>query len=217
MTKNSKELAKYIDHTLLKPDATKEMIHKLCHEANEYGFFSVCLNPTFLNEAKAILSKDVALCTVIGFPLGANQIKTKVFETQNAIDLGATEIDMVINIGALKNSEENYIVDEISQVVEAAQNHVVKVIIETCLLSESEKIKACHLIEKANAHFIKTSTGFSHHGAKLEDIKLFKDHLSKGTKIKASGGIKNKEAAMEYIELGVHRIGTSSGIEIVTN
>lgn len=211
----SLNIEKYIDHTNLKPDSTTEKIISLCHEANKFGFFSICIHPSFLELAKKYLKESVALCTVVGFPLGLNTIKIKVEETKNMIELGANEIDMVINISALKDGNHQLIEDEIASVVEASKGNIVKVIIETCLLNEREKIDACHLIEKAGAHFIKTSTGFSHSGAQLEDIKLFKDNLKKDTKIKASGGIKTREQALAFIEAGANRIGTSSGIEIL--
>ncbi|MGX4686198.1 deoxyribose-phosphate aldolase [Vagococcus sp. JNUCC 83] len=210
-------LAKYVDHTLLKPDATREQIKTLCEEAAEYDFASVCVNPFWVSYAAEILADAKAkVCTVIGFPLGANTTETKVFETTNAIENGAEEIDMVINIGALKNKEYDIVEKDIAAVVEASHpKAIVKVIIETCLLTDEEIVKACELSVAANADFVKTSTGFSTGGATPEDVKLMKDTVKDNAFVKASGGVRSKEDAFTMIEMGADRLGTSSGILLV--
>ncbi|UUV99491.1 deoxyribose-phosphate aldolase [Vagococcus luciliae] len=210
-------LAKYVDHTLLKPDATREQIKTLCEEAAEYDFASVCVNPFWVSYAAEILADAKAkVCTVIGFPLGANTTETKVFETTNAIENGAEEIDMVINIGALKNKEYDIVEKDIAAVVEASHpKAIVKVIIETCLLTDEEIVKACELSVAANADFVKTSTGFSTGGATPEDVKLMKDTVKDSAFVKASGGVRSKEDAFTMIEMGADRLGTSSGILLV--
>jgi deoxyribose-phosphate aldolase len=207
---------KYIDHTLLKATATQKDIENICKEAIENKFASVCINPCNVAQAYNLLKdSEVKTCTVIGFPLGANTIETKVFETKDAIKNGAQEIDMVINIAALKDGRLDYIEDEVSQILEAcATNAILKVIIETCYLSDEEKINMCKIVDKVGANFIKTSTGFGTDGATKEDIKLFKETLSDKILIKASGGIKNKQQANEYINLGCSRLGTSNGVNI---
>ncbi|MFA6235789.1 MAG: deoxyribose-phosphate aldolase [Bacteriovorax sp.] len=205
-----------IDHTLLKPDATREQIQNLCKEALTYHFFSVCINPFYVPLAAGILDgSDVCVCTVIGFPLGANSTSTKVFETKQAILDGASEIDMVINISALKNKEWDYVQKDITAVVAAAGDKRVKVIFETCLLTNEEKIKACELSSKAGARFVKTSTGFSSAGATIEDVMLMKKHILPGMEVKASGGVRDLPAAKAFISAGATRLGTSSGIAIV--
>ncbi|MDO9182679.1 MAG: deoxyribose-phosphate aldolase [Bacteriovorax sp.] len=207
---------RYIDHTLLKPDATREQILKLCEEARTHNFFSVCINPFNVQYARNFLQgSEVKICTVIGFPLGANSTETKVFETKEAIKDGAHEIDMVINIGAIKNKDWEHVLQDIKAVVKAADKRVVKVILETCLLNDVEKIKACELATKANAHFVKTSTGFSTSGATLEDVQLMKRNISPNMEVKASGGVRDLAAARAFIEAGATRLGTSSGITIV--
>lgn len=210
-------LAKYVDHTLLKPDATREQIKTLCEEAAEYDFASVCVNPFWVSYAAEILADAKAkVCTVIGFPLGANTTETKVFETTNAIENGAEEIDMVINIGALKNKEYDIVENDIAAVVKASHpKAIVKVIIETCLLTDEEIVKACELSVAANADFVKTSTGFSTGGATPEDVKLMKDTVKDNAFVKASGGVRSKEDAFMMIEMGADRLGTSSGILLV--
>lgn len=210
-------LAKYVDHTLLKPDATREQIKTLCEEAAEYDFASVCVNPFWVSYAAEILADAKAkVCTVIGFPLGANTTETKVFETTNAIENGAEEIDMVINIGALKNKEYDIVEKDIAAVVEASHpKAIVKVIIETCLLTDEEIVKACELSVAAKADFVKTSTGFSTGGATPEDVKLMKDTVKEHAFVKASGGVRSKEDAFTMIEMGADRLGTSSGILLV--
>ncbi|UNM90321.1 deoxyribose-phosphate aldolase [Vagococcus sp. CY52-2] len=210
-------LAKYVDHTLLKPDATREQIETLCEEAAEYDFASVCVNPFWVSYAAEILADAKAkVCTVIGFPLGANTTETKVFETTNAIENGAEEIDMVINIGALKNKEYDIVEQDIAAVVKASHpKAIVKVIIETCLLTDEEIVKACELSVAANADFVKTSTGFSTGGATPKDVKLMKDTVKDNAFVKASGGVRSKEDAFTMIEMGADRLGTSSGILLV--
>lgn len=212
-----KELAKYIDHTLLKPNANIKDIEKLCDEANNYNFASVCINPHYVKYcAEKLKDSTVKVCTVIGFPLGANTTKIKKTEVIQAIKDGADELDMVINIGSLKSSDYENVFQDIKSVVEVAEGKCVKVIIETCLLTESEKIKACELSKKAGANFVKTSTGFSSGGAKTEDVKLMKKVVGKKMKVKASGGIHSYEEAIAMIEAGASRLGASAGVKIVS-
>jgi len=210
------ELNKYIDHTLLKPEATVQEIIKLCEEARKYDFKSVCVNPSHVSYAKELLKDTgVLVCTVIGFPLGATTTAVKVFETKDAIKNGADEIDMVINIGRAKIGDYEYIEDEIRQVVKAAEGRTVKVIIETCLLTDEEKVKCCLAAKRANAHFVKTSTGFSTGGVTISDIKLMRETVGPDMGVKASGGVRTKEDALKMIENGATRIGTSSGVRIM--
>lgn len=212
----SKEIAKMIDHTLLKADAKKEEIEKLCEEAKEHHFASVCVNPTWVSLSSSLLEgTDVKVCTVIGFPLGANTPEVKAFEAQNAISNGATEVDMVINIGALKDGNDQEVKRDIQAVVEASKGVLVKVIIETCLLTEDEKIRACQLAVEAGADYVKTSTGFSTGGATVEDVALMRKTVGPDVGVKASGGVRNAEGAKAVIEAGATRIGASSGIAIV--
>lgn len=210
-------IAQYIDHTILKADATEKQIEKLCHEAKEYSFASVCINPCWVSIAAQILKdSEVKVCTVIGFPLGATTTETKVFETEKAIQNGATEVDMVINIGALKDRKDELVEKDIYQVVEAAKGKALtKVIIETALLTEEEKVRACELSIKAGADFVKTSTGFSTAGATTEDIALMRKTVGPQLGVKASGGVRTREDALTMIEAGATRIGASSGIAIV--
>jgi deoxyribose-phosphate aldolase len=210
-----KEIAGMIDHTLLKADATIEDITKLCQEADEYGFATVCVNPWYVGACFDLL-KNAKICTVIGFPLGANDTDVKILETKRAISDGANEVDMVINIGALKSGNEEFVLSDIQGVVEAAGEVPVKVIIETCLLTEEEKIKACQLSLEAGAAFVKTSTGFSTGGATVEDVKLMKEIVGDKAQVKASGGVRDYATAVKMIEAGASRIGTSSGIKIVS-
>ena len=206
---------KYIDHTLLKAFATKEDILSLCNEAKEYNFKSVCVNPDFVSYAKSLLkNSDVLVCTVIGFPLGANTTKVKVYEAVDAITNGADEVDMVINISKAKEHDYNYIYEEIKAVKEHIGNHTLKVIIETCYLTEDEIKEVSLMVKKANANFVKTSTGFGTGGAKVEDIKLIKSAVG-NFDIKASGGIKTKEDFLKMIDAGATRIGTSNGKNLV--
>lgn len=209
-------LAPYIDHTLLKPDATKHQVRVLCEEALEHHFFSVCINPWMITTAREVLrTTKVNICTVIGFPLGATESSVKSFETGRALNLGAHEIDMVLNIGALKTQEYSYVEKEILSVVRAAEGRLVKVIFETCLLTNEEKVKACELSVNAGAHFVKTSTGFSSGGATIEDVLLMKKTVAERAQVKASGGIRDLQTAAKMIEAGATRLGTSSGVLLV--
>jgi deoxyribose-phosphate aldolase len=212
-----KNIASMIDHTLLKPEATEDMVRSLCSEAKEYGFAAVCVNPFYVSLAKEVLKdSEVKIATVIGFPLGANSKDVKSYETIKAIEDGANEVDMVINIGALKNKEYDVVRNDIKAVVDATKNKaIVKVIIETCLLNQEEKIKACELAMEAGADFVKTSTGFSTGGATLEDVKLMKTVVGNNLQIKASGGIRDYETALAMIEAGASRIGASASVKIV--
>ena len=211
------KLNKYIDHTLLKPEATKTQIENLCKEAIKYDFASVCVNPTHVAYcAKLLKNSDVKVCTVIGFPLGSNTTETKVFETKNAIENGADEIDMVINIGALKDKNYNFVKEDIESVVKAANSKLVKVILETCLLTEEEVKEACKLSQEAKADYVKTSTGFSKSGASVEMVKIMYDTVHDTMKVKASGGVRTYDDSIKMIEAGASRIGTSNGVGIVT-
>lgn len=209
-------VAKYIDHTLLKPDSTREQIDKILEEAKKYQFKSVCINPTHVSYAsQQLIDTDVLVCTVIGFPLGATTTDVKVFETENAIKNGASEIDMVINIGALKDQRYDEVQKDIEGVIAAANGKTVKVIIETVLLTDEEKVKACELAEKAGATFVKTSTGFAGGGATPEDVKLMKDTVGNRLEVKASGGVRSLEDFEKMIEAGATRIGASAGVQII--
>lgn len=211
-----KTLNKYIDHTLLKPTASEDDIRNLCEEALEHDFATVCIHPIHLKLAKGILeTSDVGLCTVVGFPLGTNFSSTKAFETRLALDFGATEIDMVMDIGAAKEGLWKEVRDDIHTVVEAASGRTVKVILETCLLEPEEIVKACEMAKEAGAHFVKTSTGFSTGGATVEAVKLMKETVGDSMEVKASGGIRDKETAQKMIEAGATRLGTSSSLAIV--
>ncbi len=204
---------KYFDHTILKPDATKAQVEKICDEAIAHGFASVCVNEyrTAL-VAKKLKGTDVEVCTVVGFPLGAVSTGVKVFETKSAIEKGAQEIDMVINVGALKDGDYDYVYEDIRAVKEACGEVTLKVIIETCLLENDEKRKACELSVKAGADFVKTSTGFSTGGATAEDVVLMKEAVASKAKVKASGGIRDYETAQKMIAAGADRLGTSLSI-----
>lgn len=208
---------KYIDHTALKPDADEAAILKLIEEAEQYDFASVCINPCRVKlAAEKLQSSDVKVCTVIGFPLGANTTKVKVFEAQDAIENGADEIDMVINIGMLKDKNYEYVQNEIAEIVNTAKNKaLVKVIIETCLLTDDEIVTACHLAQKAGADFVKTSTGFSTGGAKVEDIQLMRRTVGNDMGVKASGGIHTHAEALAMIKAGASRIGASAGVNLL--
>lgn len=208
--------SKYIDHTILKADATKDKIVNLCKEAIEYDFKSVCINPSYIPLAKELLKEsDVLVCTVIGFPLGQMSTKAKIFEAKDAIEMGADEVDMVLNIAKLKDKDDEYVRDEIKAIKEACGEKTLKVIIETCLLTDEEKVRACHLIMEAGADFVKTSTGFSTSGATFEDVKILKDTVGDKCFVKAAGGVKTKEDFAKMIELGADRIGTSSGTKLM--
>lgn len=211
-------LAKYIDHTILKPNATRKMVVDICEEAKEYGFASVCVNQYYTGLVKEELEgSDVMVCTVVGFPLGAVTKEVKAFETGLAVKAGADEIDMVINIGALKDKDNTVVFEDIKAVVQAAGGKTVKVIIETCLLTDEEKVRACELSLKAGAHFVKTSTGFSTGGATVEDVALMKKTVGDNALVKASGGVRDYDGAMAVIEAGANRIGASSGVKIVNH
>lgn len=212
-------LARYIDHTLLKQDARAQQILTLCHEAKTHNFASVCVNPYWVRFAKEQLKdSEVQVATVVGFPLGASTTAIKEAETKDAIKNGATEIDMVINIGELKSNKKSVILHDISTVVKAAGDQaIVKVIIETSFLTEEEKITACQIAMKAGAHFVKTSTGFSDFGARLADIRLMKQVVGNQLGIKASAGIRDRKTAEEMIAAGASRIGTSAGVQIVSS
>ncbi|QYE97581.1 deoxyribose-phosphate aldolase [Paraclostridium sordellii] len=209
-------IANMIDHTILKAVATKEDVKKLCNEAKEYNFFSVCINPANIEFAKKELKgSSVKVCTVIGFPLGANTSEVKAFETKDAIKKGADEVDMVINIGALKDKDYDYVLNDIKAVVDAANKEaLVKVIIETCYLTDDEKKIACELSVKAGADFVKTSTGFGTGGSTPEDIKLMREVVGPNIGVKASGGVRNQEDAKAVIKAGCSRIGASASIAI---
>lgn len=207
-----------IDHTILKPEATEAAVQKIIDEAKEYNFFSVCINPCWVAFASEQLADtDVAVCTVIGFPLGANIPEVKAYEAADAIKNGANEVDMVINIGALKSQQYDHVRQDIQGIVDAAKGKaLVKVIIETALLTDEEKVKACELAKEAGADFVKTSTGFSTGGAKVADIRLMRETVGPDMGVKASGGVHNAEEALAMIEAGATRIGASTGVAIVS-
>ncbi|HEM3721499.1 TPA: deoxyribose-phosphate aldolase [Streptococcus suis] len=210
------KLNKYIDHTILKPETTQEQVEKILAEAKEYDFASVCVNPTWVVlAAESLKDSDVKVCTVIGFPLGANTPAVKAFETKDAISNGADEIDMVINIGALKTGNYDLVLEDIKAVVEASGDKLVKVIIEACLLTDDEKVKACQLSQEAGADYVKTSTGFSTGGATVADVALMRKTVGPDMGVKASGGARSYEDAIAFIEAGASRIGTSSGVAIM--
>lgn len=211
-----KNISKMIDHTLLKPAATSTDIKKICAEAREYGFASVCVNSCWAKlVTKELEGTDVKTCVVVGFPLGAMSTAAKAFEAASAAEDGASEIDMVINVGALKEGNDHYVESDIRAVVEAAKPSIVKVIIETCLLTDEEKVRACGLSEKAGAAFVKTSTGFSTGGANVHDVALMKKTVGERLKVKASGGIHTPEEAKALIEAGADRIGASNGVALL--
>lgn len=214
------QLAKYIDHTVLKPDASRDAVEKLCEEARENNFAAVCVNPVHVRLCSRLLAQSgVEVCTVIGFPLGANLTRIKAQEASLAVADGATEVDMVINIGAMKDGDYAFVENDIHEVVQATakagSDAIVKVIIETSLLNDDEKQKACELSKKAGAHYVKTSTGFSGGGATVADIALMRKTVGPEMGVKASGGVKNYQQAIELIEAGATRIGASAGIAIV--
>lgn len=213
-----KKLNKYFDHTLLKPEATPEQIDALCKEAISADFYSVCVNSCYVPQVFNTLSgSDVKTCSVVGFPLGACSTESKVFETKYACENGSSEVDMVINVGMLKSKNYNYVQHDIAEVVKIAHSYdsLVKVIIETCLLSEDEIVKACELSEAAEADFVKTSTGFNSGGAKVSDVRLMKKTVGERLQVKASGGIRDLETVKAMIEAGADRIGASAGVQIM--
>ncbi|GAA0295792.1 deoxyribose-phosphate aldolase [Gracilibacillus halotolerans] len=214
---NTQEIAKMIDHTLLKPETTKSQIDQLLKEAKEYRFASVCINPSWVKYASEQLQgTEVKVCTVIGFPLGATTTEAKVFEAKQAIENGANEIDMVIAIGQLKSGNTDYVKNDIEQVKKAAgKDIIVKVIIETTLLTNEEKEIACKLSQEAGADFVKTSTGFAGGGATVEDVQLMHRVVGSDLQIKASGGVRNLDDALQMIEAGASRLGASAGVDIL--
>ncbi|WP_368652125.1 deoxyribose-phosphate aldolase [Ornithinibacillus sp. 4-3] len=214
----NKSLAKYIDHTLLKPDADQRAIDKLLTEALNYEFASVCVNPLWVSYChEKLKDSPVEVCTVIGFPLGASVSTVKAYETKQAIEDGATEVDMVINISALKNKKDQLVADDIAAVVNVAKENKVltKVIIETCLLTDEEKVRACEIAKASGADFVKTSTGFSSGGATISDVELMRNTVGPSLGVKASGGVKNNEQAKAMIKAGATRIGASASVTIV--
>lgn len=210
------DIARYIDHTLLKQDATSEDIISLCKEAKKYNFYSVCVNPAYVALSSYLLkASSVKVCTVVGFPLGMNTTETKVFETKFAVKYGADEIDVVINVGMAKANDFQYIKEELLAVRKACKKHVLKVILETCLLNEEQIKMICTIAKEIKADFVKTSTGFSKSGATIEDIMLMRQSVGPLMGVKASGGIRTYEDCIKMIEAGANRIGTSSGVTIM--
>lgn len=205
-----KEMLYFVDHTQLKAFATWEDIKKLCDEAIQYGTASVCIPPSYVQRVKQVYGDGINICTVIGFPLGYHTTAVKEAETKQAVREGASEVDMVVNIGDVKNGDFDKITEEIRILKRAAGRNILKVIVETCYLTENEKIALCHCVTEAGADFIKTSTGFGTAGASLEDIMLFKEHIGKNVKIKAAGGIRTPEEMEQYLKLGCSRIGSSA-------
>lgn len=214
---DNKEILKMVDHTLLLQTSTWEEIKQICDDAMKYGTASVCIPPCYVKQASEYMGDKMAVCTVIGFPNGNCTTAAKVFETKDAIANGAKEIDMVINVGQLKARNYEYVLNEIKEIKSACGDKILKVIIETCLLSEDEKIKMCEIVTEAGADFIKTSTGFSTAGATFEDVELFAEHVGDNVRIKAAGGIASLDDARKFIELGATRLGTSRIIKIIKN
>lgn len=209
LDENSKKLLAMVDHTLLLQTADWEQIKTLCDEAVAYGTASVCIPPCYVKQAKEYVKDRMKICTVIGFPNGNTTTAVKVFETEDAIRNGADEIDMVINIGMLKAGNDAYVSEEIKQIKQVCGSHILKVIIETCLLTDEEKIRMCEMVTDCGADYIKTSTGFSTAGATFDDVRLFAEHVGPDVKIKAAGGISSIEDAFKFVELGASRLGTS--------
>lgn len=210
------EYNKLIDNTLLKADATKDQILALCEESKKYNFKSVCINPDFIPTAKeALKGSDVLVCTVIGFPLGSMSTKAKAFEAKDAVEMGADEVDMVLNISALKDKDYKYVLEDIKAVREATKGHTLKVILECCLLTKEEIIEACKICVEAKVDFVKTSTGFSKWGARVEDVKLMRETVGPEMGVKAAGGVRTHEEMLEMVENGATRIGTSSGAKLM--
>ena len=217
MTEEGARLAGLVDHTLLKQDAAREQVATMCKEARHYGFASVCVNPCMVSlAAKELAGSSVKTCTVIGFPLGAATTASKAFEVRDAVKAGAEELDMVLNVSALKAGDLQYIQDDVRAVVAAAHGLLVKVILETCLLTDPEKVAACEQCVAAGASFVKTSTGFAGGGATVEDIRLMRETVGPDLGVKASGGVRTLEDARAMVEAGANRIGTSRGVAIVT-
>ena len=214
---NQKDILSIVDHTLLLQTSTWEEIKTICDDAIKYGTASVCIPPCYVKQAHGYMGDKMAVCTVIGFPNGNCTTATKVFETKDAINNGASEIDMVINVGQLKAKNYDYVLNEIKEIKAACGDRILKVIIETCLLTDEEKIKMCELVTESGADFIKTSTGFSTAGATFDDIALFAKHIGPNVKMKAAGGISSLDDAEHFIELGAGRLGTSRIVKIVKN
>lgn len=214
---DKKTILQHVDHTLLLQDATWAEIRQICDDAIAYGTASICIPPSYVKQAKEYVQDKMAVCTVIGFPNGYMTTAAKEFETKDALANGADEIDMVINIGWVKDGKYDCIGDEIRTLKAACGDKILKVIIETCLLTDEEKIKMCQVVTDAGADYIKTSTGFSKAGATFEDVKLFSEHVGKGVKIKAAGGISSMDDAEKFMELGADRLGTSRIIKLVKN
>ena len=210
-----KEILKRVDHTLLNQVCTFEEIKKLCDEGIEYNVASICIPPSYVKKAKEYVKENLKICTVIGFPNGYSTKETKMFECKDAIKNGADEIDMVVNLGDIKSGEFKTVEEEIKEIKEICGEHILKVIVETCFLTEEEKIRLCEVVTNTKADYIKTSTGFGTNGATKEDIILFSKHIGSNVKIKASGGVKNLKIAEEFINLGVDRLGTSSIINVI--
>ena len=217
MKEENKDILKMVDHTLLLQTATWDEIKQICDDAMRYNTASVCIPPCYVKQANEYMGDRMTVCTVIGFPNGNCTTATKVFETKDAIANGAAEIDMVINIGQLKAGNYDYVLNEIKEIKAACGDKILKVIIETCLLSQEEKIKMCEIVTDSGADFIKTSTGFSTGGATFEDVSLFAEHVGCNVKIKAAGGISSLDDAQKFIELGAKRLGTSRIIKIIKN
>lgn len=216
LTQSALKLAQSIDHTLLNPEATIREIEKLCQEAREYQFASVCLHPHYVSLARQLLhSSSTKVCTVVGFPLGMNTTNVKAFEARECLSQGAEEIDMVVNMGAIKNEDWVYVESDIKEVVKASTKATVKVIIETCRLQKDEKVRTCLAAKQAGAHFVKTSTGFGTSGAMVEDVQLMHQTVGPSMGVKASGGIRNRQQALAMIAAGATRLGTSSGVQII--
>ena len=210
------QLASMIDHSLLRPNATLEELKKVCEEAIEYGFKAVCINPIFVTDAVSLLKgKDVLVCSVVGFPFGTHSSEIKAKETTEVIERGAREVDMVIWVGALKEKKDRDVVKDIRAVVDAARGCPVKVILETCYLTEEEKVRGCRLVMEAGAAFVKTSTGFTSEGATIEDVRLMRNTVGKDFGVKAAGGIRTLEDALKMIEAGANRLGTSGSVAII--
>lgn len=210
-----KRILSMVDHTLLTQNATWDEIRAICDDAVRYGCASACIPASYVKQAKQYVGDRLAICTVIGFPNGYSTTQTKCFEAADAVKNGADEVDMVINLGALKDKRYDFILDEINRIKDACDGRLLKVIIETCLLTDEEKIKMCEIVSKSKADFIKTSTGFSKGGATKDDIRLFSEHVTNGKMIKAAGGISSLEDAADFIELGADRLGTSRIVKIV--
>ena len=216
MNIETEEIARLIDHTLLQPEATPDMAERLCREADDHGFYSVCVSPVFVSLAYELLAgSPVKVCTVVGFPAGVNEPDVKAYETSRAIQQGADEIDMVMNVGAAKAGDWKRVGVDVESVVTSARGNMVKVILETCLLSDEEKLRACEVCVAAGAGFVKTSTGFNRAGATVEDVRLMRTAVGAGVGVKASGGIRDYATACNMIEAGATRLGTSSGLKII--